>query len=138
MAILSWDKPERAISVDAWKGLLADSAPPGVYMPNMSRKDMEKWKAKLCGHTKGQARVEIRKSWGGAQVLIIVSLTGTEYPDKYGKVGQKDVNVEISQNGRIYAAFEEMEQLTQAVAEAKALLEGLAKGEPDARPRKTR
>lgn len=130
MSILSWDKPARVKSTKDWKSLSAEGAPPGVYTPNMSEADMEKWKAKLVGHKVGQPRVEIRKT-AGAQILIIVSLTGTEYPDKYGKVGGEDMNVQISANSQIHMTFEDFSHLQEAVAEARKALEDLkSKGTP--------
>lgn len=41
MPLLMWEKPERVMSKEAWKGISADSAPPGVYIPNMSNEDRE-------------------------------------------------------------------------------------------------
>ena len=42
MSVLDWDKPGRVVSIEEWKGISADSAPPGVYTPNMSDEDMKK------------------------------------------------------------------------------------------------
>ena len=48
-SVLMWEKPEKVMSVEAWKSISACGAPPGVYTPNMSEEDMFKWKAKLVG-----------------------------------------------------------------------------------------
>jgi hypothetical protein len=48
----------------------SDSGIPGTYVPNMSEEDKNKWKAK---HIKGDdERIEIRKSFNGVQILIVV------------------------------------------------------------------
>lgn len=59
MSILSWEKPPRRTSVENWKSISADGAPPGVYSPNMSQEDRLKWKAKLVGKKGGIKQVEI-------------------------------------------------------------------------------
>lgn len=52
MSVLGWDKPAKVLTTEEWKSISADSAPPGVYVPNMSVDDMERWKAKMVGHGK--------------------------------------------------------------------------------------
>lgn len=47
MGILMWDTPEKVMSIESWKSISADGAPPGVYTPNMSRGDALSWKAKI-------------------------------------------------------------------------------------------
>lgn len=106
--VLSWEKPVRAMDVEAWKAISADCAPPGVYTPNMSAADRQRWKAKLVGAKTDAARVEIRKAWGGALVVIVVRL--------------HDQNVTISQNGKLWGTFEEFAQLVAAVEEARQVL----------------
>jgi hypothetical protein len=93
MTILRWDKPAKVLTTAQWQGITADSAPPGVYTPNMSRSDEYTWRAKLIG---GKfPRVEVRTSLTGtprphknfphgftstAQVLVIVEIRTSE-PD---------------------------------------------------------
>lgn len=108
MSILFWDKPKKAMPIEEWKAISADSAPPGVYVPNMSADDMNRWKAKLVGIKKGEPRVEIRKTVRGTQMLIIVGL-----------------DIRVSMNGTARMTFEEMDELHQAVQEARAKLESL-------------
>lgn len=63
MSVLSWDKPAKIMSIEEWKGISADGAPPGVYVSNMSEEDRKRWKAKLCGQKSENLkdlRVEIR------------------------------------------------------------------------------
>lgn len=101
----------------------SDSGVDGTYAPNMSRKDMAKWKAKKIGGD--DPRVEIRKTvegddpalakkfaargWAGscsAQVLAIVRPSG----------------VVMSANSRMVFDNSVWEELHQAVAEAQQLL----------------
>lgn len=81
--ILSLEKPKKIRSTETHNSMhSSDSGVAGTYAPNMSRADMERWKGKLISGE--DRRVEIRKSVGGVQVLIIVR------PDK---------TVRISMNG---------------------------------------
>jgi hypothetical protein len=98
--ILSWDKPAKAMSHEEWEAISADSAPPGVYTPNMSKEDMLKWKAKKIGQ-----RVEIRKT-AGAQILIRVTLE----------------DVTISMNGTAKLSLREALDMSLAIAEATQVL----------------
>jgi len=130
MSVLSWDKPEQIMSTEDWKSISADCAPPGVYTSNMSWADMKKWKAKLI---KGKyTRVEIRKT-AGSQILIIVSLPGQATRSEKSwthkdpiDVGQSD-NVRMSMNGPSDFTYQQIEELQQAVSEAKTVLEALGK-----------
>ena len=127
MNVLSWDKPKRAMTIESWKGISADSAPPGVYTPNMSDEDKMKWKAKGFGGE--DPRVEIRKSFHfcklngkqdeiggrkyakynnyGSQVCVVVRLDDTYEP-----------NVLMSANGKIPMTFAELKQLEEGISEA--------------------
>jgi len=127
MGILSWDKPKKAMSTEQWKSISADGAPPGVYVPNMSREDDLKWKAKLTGQRRGSPQVEIRR--GG--MLIIVNLGGG-YVYKYYKIepdrwggSTKGVNIHVSMNGPQQMTFEVWDEMVQAVKEAREFLEAL-------------
>lgn len=122
--VLSWDKPEKKMSTEEWKSITADSAPPGVYTPNMSDEDNNKLKAKLI---KGKdPRVEIRKSFhftngkkypGSknyfSQVLVIVRLDG------------KEPNILFSTNGKIAASFLEFDDLYAGIQEAIGTLKNI-------------
>ena len=86
MGVLMWEKPEKIMSIEDWKAISADSAPPGVYVPNMSERDRQRWKATLKGTKLGRPWIEIRKStreWG-TQMLIIVSPGGGFGPERGG------------------------------------------------------
>jgi hypothetical protein len=104
MGILMWDKPSRTMTDEEWRSVTADSAPPGVYVPNMSEADRMAWKAKAIGGR--DLRVEIRKTAGGTQVLIVVR------PD----------SVRMTMNGPAVFTREEWGELETAVAEATGAL----------------
>ena len=123
MGILHWDKIPKSISTQEWMKISADSAPPGVYTPNMSKDDMLKWKAKFISGK--EKRVEIRKSflWSNkekypnnknysSQVLIVVRLNPTDDPD-----------ILISTNGKIAMSNVESISLQMAIEEAKLMLQ---------------
>ena len=60
MGLLSFDKPKKIRSTEEHNKMFSsDSGISGTYVPNMSKEDQLKWKAK---HIKGDdERVEIRK-----------------------------------------------------------------------------
>lgn len=119
------------MSKEKWMSLSADGAPPGVYTPNMSEADMKKWKAKLISGK--YARVEIRKTTT-SQVKIVVSLPGCPTSQRKSwtrrgemeDIGHND-NVVISMNGPSNFTFEQIQELAEAVEEAKAVLKKLYK-----------
>jgi hypothetical protein len=76
VGILNWDKPKKVKTTQEWKNDGGfDGGPNGGYQSNMSKDDMESWKAKLTGTKLGYPQVEIRKTaMGGTQITIIVNL----------------------------------------------------------------
>jgi hypothetical protein len=129
MTILMWNKPEKIMSVEDWQAISADNVPLGVYQPNMSEDDKERWKAKLVGHKVGRPHVEIRKSAKGTQIFLLVSLGGGyKYrgccPDSKwnSTIG---TNLHFALNGSARLTFKDWEDMQQAVDEAKAVLEKL-------------
>lgn len=137
MTVLSWEKPEKVMSVEEWKSISADDAPPGVYMPNMSQADAEKWKAKLKYKGTDHPHVEIRKTVRGTQLLIIVALDGWKYRPSGHVVGEspngdnergwdgyatKGYQVRMSVNGPMWWKWPEFLDLTFAVHEARKVL----------------
>ena len=121
MGILNFDKPKKVRSTKEHnKMYMSDAGVDGTYAPNMSKKDNESWKAK---HIKGEdERIEIRKSLRGVQMLIVVFCkvrkTDGDWREKY----KDHNNVRISMNGKADMYFEEYDQMTQAIIEAKQLL----------------
>jgi hypothetical protein len=132
MGVLDWNKPERAMPVEQWQAISADGAPPGVWTPNMSDQDRERWKAKLVGVRKGEPQVEIRKSTPGGQMVIIVGLRAYTFkhysPDARGYANTQGKNLHISHSGPAIMTFADFEQLAQAVAEARQVLELISAG----------
>lgn len=110
--VLRWDKPERAMPVEEWAAYQPDDGPPGAWVPNMSDEDRRSWKAKLKGQRSEMLSVEIRVSVQSdqhnlAQVLIVVQESGF---------------VVTSQNGKAAWTPAAWEQLSLAVAEARAAM----------------
>lgn len=123
MGVLYWEKPERIMSVEDWKQISADGAPPGVYTPNMSEEDKLKWKATLVGKTTENPRVEIRKTFRWHN--------GKKYPDSENHYAQTLIVVHknekpfvlMSSNGKIAASIQEIEYMHTAIKEAKEVLD---------------
>lgn len=118
MGILNWDKPAKLKNADTHnKKHSSDSGVAGTYVPNMSKEDMNKWKAK---YIKGaDERIEIRKSILGTQLLIVVKKEGG-FIDKYRKFG--NVTVKMSMNGPLFMSDDILTELQLAVSEAKEIL----------------
>lgn len=114
--ILNFDKPKKIRSTAEHNEMyVADCAPPGAYVPNMSQEDMCRWKAK---HIKGDnERVEIRKTIEGidnyAQMLVVV------YKNHQGKGPE----IVMSSNGKMGFSLEIWRELETAIQEAKDILE---------------
>lgn len=116
MSILSFDKPTKIRSTDEHhKTFSSDSGVSGTYVPNMSRADMYKWKAKKIGGD--DPRVEIRKTVQGTepngrgtstQLLVIVRAN----------------TVTISANGRMVFGWETWSEIHGAIDEATEALKG--------------
>lgn len=121
-----WDKPKKVMSTEQWASNSADGAPPGVYEPNMSQEDKERWKAKAVTKKSGHKVVEIRKSFGGTQCLIIVSANHDGVPDSKQYEGSNYINwliypdcsVKISMNGNAQLTMTEVQQMPLAIQEA--------------------
>lgn len=128
MKILTWEKIPKTMSSEDWKKISADGAPPGVYRPNMSEKDMLKWKAKLI--LGDDPRVEIRKTfhWNNgksypdsknfaSQVLIQVRPYRSESENPNDNPG-----VLLSTNGKVAMTHSESIMIGLAIEEAKLAL----------------
>lgn len=132
--LLMWGKPQKVMSVAYWKDSYSfEDGPTGGYVPNMSAQDAARWKAKLVGKTTPHPQVEIRKTSGSTQLLMIVSLGhGYNYksymaePSSRGAYATQGVNVHMALNGGLQLTFEEMHQMHAVVQEAKEYLENLS------------
>jgi hypothetical protein len=140
MSVLSWDKPEKVLSVDEWKSNHADGAYPGTWCPNMSPEDSKKWKAKLVGNTLGFPQVEIRRDG----LVVIISTKGYKYkhyntrqtPENIAKwkEGEKlygqstddyKKTVHIASSGPQSFTIDELQELKAAMDEAIEFLNNL-------------
>ncbi|HPI82924.1 MAG TPA: hypothetical protein PK122_06885 [Candidatus Paceibacterota bacterium] len=143
MGLLSFDKPKKIHSTEEHNKMFpSDSGISGTYVPNMSKEDQLKWKAK---HIKGDdERVEIRKEFGGANLVVIVYKNPydppyPEYPSrKYGtpqyeeeykkyKEAEKEYykkhdQIKISSNGTMNISWEDWRELQDAIKEAFEIL----------------
>jgi len=129
MSVLMWEKPKQIISKEEWKGNQADSAPPGTFMPNMSREDSMRWKAKIVGATLGFPQVELRRNG----MVVILSKKGYKYngydfrgtPERIKKADRKQRVVHIASSGAQCFSLEEYEEFQQALKEGWEALEAL-------------
>jgi len=112
--LLDWSKPKKARTTEEHNTtFVADGAPPGTYVPNMSDEDKRKWKAKRVGGK--DPRVEIRKTATGRA-------RGSEKQGPYAQVKlvvRPDKSVRFSANGK---AELDVIELIQALDEAYASL----------------
>ncbi len=110
--ILSFDKPKKVKTTKQHNELYSsDCGCPGTFIPNMSEKDNLKWKAK---HIQGDnERIEIRKSIGGTQLLIVVF--------------KKKNNIKISMNGALYLSFLHYKELQNAIRESFEIFDKVRK-----------
>lgn len=134
MPVLRWDKPKKVRTPEqnaAHYGF--EDGPTGGYQPNMSDADAATWKAKETGMKSGFPQVEIRKSFKSAQCLIIVNLgKGYKYksyepvkgPNSWG-TPTRGINVHISLNGPLQMTFKDVEEMQEAIQEAKDYLAAL-------------
>jgi len=85
----------------------------------------EKWCARVVNSEPGSPYAEIRKYCMGGQLFLIVSL-GDGYNYKFYKSSHtKGINVHMATNGPIRMTFEGIEEMYQAIQEAKTALENI-------------
>lgn len=124
MTLLNFDIPKKINTTKAHnEKYLSDSGVNGTYVPNMSKEDMESWKAK---HIKGtDERIEIRKTFHGVQMLIVVykKPNPVEYSYKNRDAWNKRHNdVKMSMNGKLDLTLDEFFDINEAVKEAFEIL----------------
>ncbi len=125
--LLMWDKPAKKMAVDEWKDSYGfEDGPTGGYLPNMSDQDAARWKAKLVGKTTSSPQVEIRRTLGSYQLLLIVSLGGGYKYKWYTREQTQGVNVHLSANGPIAMSFQDVQDMSTVVQEAREYLENLS------------
>jgi hypothetical protein len=143
LEILSFEKPKKVRSTEEHNGLFSsDPGVAGTFVPNMSKEDKLKWKAKHIGGN--DERIEIRKTLGGSQVLIIVykepyhppypeypetlytdsayHVNMAKYKEKQKEWYKRHEDIAISMNGKVNITFEEYAEMREAITEAKMLM----------------
>lgn len=124
--VLDFEKPKRARSTEKHNSTYSsDTGVAGTYVPNMSEKDMRKWKAKKVGGD--DPRVEVRKTVSGSDPMLAKKLAGRGYAFAGHCSAQVLIIVRVkgvvmSGNGRMVFDNKTWGELHAAVAEAQALL----------------
>lgn len=139
IGILDFEKPKKVRSTEEHNDLFSsDSGVAGTFIPNMSKEDRYKWKAKHI--TGNDERVEIRKTLGGSQVLIIVYKNSyhppypeypttkysdsayhvnlTKYKEKTKEWYKRHENIKLSTNGKIDMSLNDYYELGLVIQEA--------------------
>ena len=123
--LIDWNKPKKVRPTkDHNTTFSSDSGVDGTFVPNMSKKDMVAWKGKHINKGKDHARIELRKTFEGTQLLIILAKDGWDFkhesrtPDSWGR-STLGKNVRISMNGPLILTFAEMEEIQDVITEAK-------------------
>ena len=126
--LLDFTKPAK-VKIDAG----FEDGPTGGYVPQMSKSDAQRWKARHFNLGKENARVELRKNFKATQVFIIVALDGWDLAAKhecrdsdkmngyYWKI-TKGLNVRMTMNGPLLMTFDQFNEINQIVEEAKMFL----------------
>ena len=137
--VLTFEVPKKLRSTEKHNEMhTSDSGIAGTYVPNMSKEDMELWKAK---HIKGEdERIEIRKTIEGVQLLVVVykkvyQPKYPKYPNDINKTGaygkykeqmnewhKRHQSVRISMNGKLDMTWDNWWDLTEAIHEAGEIL----------------
>ena len=120
MPLLSYDIPKKIRSTEKHnEEFSSDSGIAGTYVPNMSKNDKLKWKAKHI--TGNDERVEIRKTIDGVQLLIVVYKKDNpvkyDYHDK-DSWNKRHRNIRISMNGKLDMTWDNLDDMNRAINEA--------------------
>jgi len=113
IGVLSFDRPKKLIPTEEHA--------PGTYVPNMSRADQLKWRAK---HITGKnERIEIRSTEPWVNLLVIVFKNPTKetnrwHPEDFGD----PYYIKMSMNGTSRWSLETWSKLEGAVQEARDIL----------------
>ena len=129
--MINWNTPKRVRSVEKQKELDGGEHP--MFVPNMNDADQETWKGKVVNKTKPHAHVELRKTYGSTQILMIVAENGYNY--KWHKVGGTHgrgtdgfAGVRISANGLFEMPFNAIVEWATVIGEARSHLDAIKKG----------
>jgi len=126
--ILNFDKPQKLHTAEEHNKMYSsDSGIAGTYVPNMSKEDQNKWKAKRIGGA--DERIEIRKTINGVQLLIVVYKhpyhpVQPKYPQNFNRVewNKRHEDIQISMNGKLDMQYDEYLEMDTAIREALMLL----------------
>lgn len=120
--MLNFDTPKKVRSTKKHNDMFqSDSGIAGTYVPNMSKEDINLWKAK---HIKGSdERIEIRKTIKGTQLLIVVYKKAhkTISDNLYDKRNDHN-DIHISMNGKLDMTYDEYYDMNEAIREATEIL----------------
>ena len=116
MGVLDFRKPKKLRPTDVHNKIYqSDTEIAGTYVPNMSTKDMHRWKAK---HIKGNnERIEVRKTIGGCQMLLVI----LKRPGSLRRWEDPHV-MRLSANGTLKFNGKEVDEFIEAIAEARQIL----------------
>lgn len=122
--VLDFEKPKKVRSTEEHnEKFQSDSGVAGTYVPNMSKEDMNKWKAK---HIKGEdERVEIRKTIEGVQLVIIVYKKARPAKWDYKKQDEwnkRHQDIRMSMNGKLDLTWDNFWDMQEAVKEALEIM----------------
>jgi len=126
MGLINFEKPKKIHSTEEHNRMhTSDSGVAGTYVPNMSDEDAQRWKGKYI--TGENERIEIRKSFPMAQVVIVVRRNPPqrfriEPRSDYLKWTEARNNIKISMNGSLWVSFSDWEEIEAVVNEARTLL----------------
>ena len=122
--LLCFEKPKKIHNTQKHNEMyLSDSGIAGTYVPNMSTADMKKWKAKHI--TGDDERIEIRKTFDGVQLLIVVykNPKSVKYDHKnIDNWHKRHQSIKISMNGKLDMEWNDWWDLTEVVKEALEIL----------------
>lgn len=109
MSFIVWERPAKVMTEqERTDRYVADGAPPGVYVPNMSATDARKWRGKLIGRNTDKPRIEVRKRTENyVQMLIVV---------------HHDRSIHMSMNGTAHLTANEFSELAVVVDECKSMI----------------
>jgi hypothetical protein len=136
-SLLDFTKPAKVIIEAGF-----EDGPTGGYVPQMSEADATRWKSKHFNMGKENARIELRKTFtginngqGSTNITIFVALDGWDYATKHEHrrpfqrgvddwfhTDTRGLNVRMSMNGPALMTFEQFNEISQIVDEAKKYL----------------
>lgn len=123
MGKINFNKPAKVRSTaEHNKRYMSDSGVDGTYVPNMSREAMYEWKGK---HIKGKdERIEIRKTFYGTQMLIVVYKNRLDKEGYGGAMITQHENIQISMNSKLHLTWEDYKEFKEVIQEAELILNG--------------